>query len=310
MGTYLRDVFSEELIVVGAEDKRIVVLDPDVARSTKMLAFRDAYPDRFFEFGVAEQNVIAAAAGMAAEGLVPFAVAFAIFITERPYEIIRCSVTHGRKNVKIIGGYAGFSASKDGATHICLEDLGALRVLPEIAIVSPADPVMTRKMIRPIIAHNGPVYMRIENEPLPVLYGDSIEFEIGKTYQPREGKHITLIGIGGCVGRALDAASRLAKKGIEADVLDAATLKPFDRKTLLTSISKTGRVVSIEDHNIYGGLASAVSEVLAEEKIAVPYKAVAMKEDYSESGLPDGLRKKYGTSTDHIVNAAMEVLGK
>jgi transketolase len=152
--------------------------------------------------------------------------------------------------------------------------------------------------------------MRIENEPLPVLYKDPVKFEIGKTYQLREGKDISFIGIGGCVGRALEAASILAREGIEADVLDAATLKPFDRKTLLTSVTKTGRLVSIEDHNIYGGLASTVCEVLTEEKTGVAYKAIAMREEYSEAGLPEGLRKKYGMSTEHIVGAAREVMKK
>lgn len=306
----LKDVFAEALILAASKDERIVVVDPEVARSTKMLYFRDAYPDRFFEFGVAEQNVMGVAAGLAAENIVPFAVGFSAFLTLRPIEIIRCSICHGSKNVKMIAEYAGFSDGKDGPTHMSMEDLGMMRTIPEVVVISPSDPVMTRKMIEPIVRYNGPVYVRVETEKLPELYEEDFVFDIGKSYILREGKDITIIAYGSAVSRAVTAAEELKAFDIEAEVIDAATIKPFDESTFLQSVRKTGKVVSVEDHNIYGGIATVVSEVLAKNRIAVNFIPLAVNEMFPESGPAETLRKKYGTSCNDIINAAKKVCHK
>ena len=204
----------------------------------------------------------------------------------------------------MVAEYAGFSDGKDGPTHTSMEDLGMMRAIPEIVILSPSDPVMTGKMVEAAAAYDGPVYIRVETEALPPLYGEDVPFEIGRSYLLRRGEDVTLIAYGSAVSRAVRAAGELEREGIRAAVIDAATLKPFDAGPLLESVGRTGRVVSVEDHNIHGGLASIVSEALAQNGVAAAFLPLAVREQFTESGPPERLRKKYGTSCEHIVAAA------
>lgn len=306
----LKDAFSERLLQLANENKKIVVVDPEVGRSTKMLPFQESFPERFIECGIAEQNAVGIAAGMAAESLVPIVVAFSPFLTMRPVEIIRCSVFHGNKNVKLIAEYAGFTDGKDGPTHTSMEDIGMIRAIPGSVIISPSDPVMTKKMLEEIVRYNGPVFMRIETENLPNLYDESVEFHIGRSYVLREGTDVLLIAYGSATLRAMQAAKHLSEKGIEATVIDAATIKPFDESLFIRIASKVGRIVSVEDHNIYGGLASVVSEYLARHSIAAKFIPLAIRDVFTESGNADRLRKKYRIDTESIVVAAESLIGR
>lgn len=304
----LRDAFSKGLVDVAATNERIVVLDPDVARSTKMLNFKDKYPQSFFEFGVAEQNMMGASVGFAQEGFVPYCVAFAPFSVLRPLEITRTSVAYPKLNVKIVGLYAGVSCSKEGATHMTFEDTGAMRSIPGMRIVCPSDPVMAYAVAEATAEdENGPIFIRIDSEELPTIFDANTKFEIGKAYVLREGTDVTLVGCGSTVHRLLKAAELLAEEGISAEVIDMATIKPLDEETLLKSAKKTGAVVSLEDHNIYGGLTSAISEAIAWSGVGVKYKPIAIKDVFGVSGTVAQVQKELHLTADDVVAAVKKL---
>lgn len=308
MKANLRDAFAEELIAMAKDNGDIVVLDPDVARSTRVLSFASLYPERFFEMGVAEQNVVGTAAGLALEGNTVFCVAFSPFMVLRPLEMIRTSIAYPRLNVKIVGLYAGVSCSKDGATHQTFEDVAAMRAIPGMKVISPSDPAMTRAMTRAAAAYKGPLFLRIDSEDLTPLYPDGVAFEIGKGYRLREGGHITLAGYGSAVHRLMGAADALAKEGVMAEVLDMASLKPLDQELLCASLSKTGRLVTLEDHNIYGGLASAASEVIAQSGIRAAYRPLAIRDVFGLSGTIEELQQALYLTADDVAAAAKALL--
>jgi|AGTN01.2.fsa_nt_gi Transketolase, C-terminal subunit len=304
----LKDAFSEALIQAAYHDKRIIVVDPEVARSTKMREFAMAHPDSFYEMGVAEQNSVGVAAGLASGGNIVFVVAFAPFAVMRPIEIIRTSVAYPKQNVKIVGQYAGFTDGKDGATHECLEDIGMMRTIPDMTIVSPSDAAMTRGLVHAAIAHEGPMYIRLDNESVPAIYPEDFRFEVRKAYKLKEGGDVTLAAYGTAVHRILEASKELEAQGIHAEVIDMATIKPIDRATLLASLRKTGRLVTLEDHNIHAGLASAIAEVVLGSGINPGFRAVAVREQFGISGSLEGIREFFGLTAHDVALAAKELM--
>ena len=305
----LREAYIDALIEIARDEPRLVVLDADVSRTSRSRRFRDAYPDRFFDMGIAEQDMTGVAAGLANVGLIPVTITFAVFATMRAAEPLRTSICYPELNAKVIGGYAGFSNSKDGATHHSIEDIAITRAFPNLAVLTPSDGVMARKVLRAAVTHQGPVYIRLEYETSPRLHDPDVEFEIGRGYRLREGDDVTIASYGVAVARALEAARRLAADGIEADVLDMASLKPLDEPLLSESVARTGALVVLEDHNIHGGLGSAAARVVLEAGLTPRFHAIGISDTFTESAAkPDELRVKYGVGTDAVVEAVRSLL--
>jgi transketolase len=302
-----RDALVDELIAIGLEDDRLVVLDADVSRTSRTRRFRDRFPDRFHDVGVAEQDLFGMAAGLAATGIVPVGVTFAVFASMRAAEPIRTSICYPRLNAKVIGGYAALSNAKDGATHQSLEDVAIMRSFANMVVLTPSDGVMTRKAMRAAFEFQGPVYVRVEYETIPTVHAESTEFAIGRGIRLRRGGGVTIAAYGTAVLRALAAADVLASTGIEADVLDMVSLKPLDDALLLESTAETGRLVVVEDHNIIGGLASAACQMLVEAGASPAFRGLGIRDTYTESGVAGELRDKYGVGTGSIVAAAREL---
>ena len=305
-----REALIDELIALAAEEPRIVVLDADVSRTSRTRRFRNAYPGRFYDVGVAEQNLFGVAAGLAATGRIPVAVTFAIFASLRAGEPIRTSICYPRMNVKIIGGYAGLSNGKDGATHQSLEDVAILRSFANLTVLSPSDGLLARKMLRAAVAHPGPVYIRLEYEEVPVLYDEAFQFQIGRGAVLRPGRDVTVAAYGVAAGRALSVAAECAGEGFDVEVLDMACLKPFDTELLLDSVRRTGALVTVEDHSLIGGLASIVCECLVHAGVQVPVQCLGVRDVYTESGRSDEVRDKYGVGRAAIRQAIREVLAR
>jgi transketolase len=305
----LRDVFMSELIAHAAGEKRIVVLDPDVGEATRTWNFRERFPERFYELGIAEQNTFGVAAGLASTGCIVFAATFAVFASMRAAEMVRTSICYPKRNVKVIGGYAGISNGKDGATHQSLEDIAIMRSFPGNTVIVPSDPVTAKKIVAAVCAYPGPVYIRMEYEAVPAVHPQSMRFEIGKGYRVREGGNVTLASYGTALHRSLAAAAALAARGIEADVLDFPTLKPFDCGLLLESVRKTGALVTVEDHSVIGGLRSIAAECLLDAGVSVTYRGLGIKDIYTESGKTDELRAQYGIDAAAITAAAQDMAG-
>jgi transketolase len=299
----LRETFVDELIAIGAEEERLVVLDADVSRTSRTRRFRDKYPRKFYDFGVAEQNMVGAAAGLATTGRIPVAVTFSVFTSMRAAEQVRTSVCYPKLNVKIIGGYAGLSNGKDGATHQSIEDIAITRSFPNLVVMSPSDPILAKKIARAAIEYQGPVYIRLEYEKAPNIYHDDFQFQIGHGYKLREGKDITVISYGIAISRVMEAADILAKEGIMLEIIDMPTIKPLDREIIIESVKKTKAIITVEDHNIIGGLASATCQCLVENHLNPWYKGLAINDIFTESGPNDKVREKYGIGTQNIIQA-------
>ena len=304
----LRDVFMNELIEYAAKEKRIVVLDPDVGEATRTWNFGERYPDRFYEFGIAEQNTFGVASGLASTGCIVFASTFAVFASLRAAEMVRTSICYPRRNVKVIGGYAGISNGKDGATHQSLEDVAIMRSFAGMVVLVPSDPVIARKLVAAVCDYVGPVYIRMEYEALPAVHPESLKFEIGKGYLVLKGKDVTIASYGTALHRTLAAAKTLKAEGIEAEVLDFPTLKPFDKDVLLKSIAKTKALVTIEDHSLIGGLKSIVGECLLDAGVGAKYRGLGIADIYTESGKTEELRSLYGIDAAAVVQAARELV--
>jgi transketolase len=303
-----RETFVDELVEIGRDEPHLVVVDADVSRTTRTRRFRNAYPDRFYDVGVAEQNLLGVAAGLASTGCIAVAVTLAPFASMRAAEQVRTSVCYPRLNVKVIGGYAGLSNGKDGATHQSLEDVAIMRSFANLVVLSPSDAVLARKVARAAVAYEGPVYIRLEYEEAPVFYSEDISFQIGRGFCLREGSDVTLVSYGLALGRTLGAAEALAAEGITCDVLDMPSIKPIDSELLLDSARKTGAVVSVEDHNVIGGLASAICECLVADRLAPAFRGLGILDVFTESGRNDEVRGKYGVGKDDVVRAARELL--
>lgn len=302
-----REAYGKALAALGKENENVVVLDADLSKSTKTAVFKKEFPERFFNMGIAEQNLIGTAAGLSTSGKIPFASTFAMFASGRAFEIIRNSVCYPKLNVKICATHAGITVGEDGATHQALEDLACMRAIPNMVVLNPADDVSAQKAVFAMASYNGPVYARFGRAAVPVIYDEDLAFEIGKGIEVKAGKDVTIIATGIMVAEALDAKEILAKEKIDARVIDMHTIKPIDKDIIIKAASDTGAIVTAEEHNIIGGLGSAVSEVLVENK-PVPMKRIGTKDTFGESGKPNDLMKKYGLTAEDIVKAVKEVI--
>jgi transketolase len=304
-----RDAYGEALAELGAINNQVVVLDADLSKSTKTNDFKKVYPERFFNLGIAEQNLLGTAAGFAAAGKIPFASSFAVFAVGRAYDQIRNSIAYPNLNVKIAATHAGLTVGEDGGSHQMLEDIALMRAVPNMTVIVPADGVETKQVVMAAAEHQGPVYIRLGRPKVPVLLGDDYKFEIGKGVVLKEGTDVTLIGTGIMVSKAMEAAELLAADGISAAVVNISTIKPLDTALITEMAQKTGAVVTAEEHNIYGGLGSAVAEVLV-ETCPVPMARVGVEDKFGESGLPDELLEKYGLTAANIAAKAKAVAAK
>lgn len=297
-----REAYGKALAEFGA-DENIIVLDADLSKSTKTDCFLKEYPERFINMGIAEGNMMATAAGIASCGKTVFASSFAMFAAGRAFEQIRNSIGYPKLNVKIGATHAGISVGEDGATHQCLEDIGIMRTIPGMVILNPADATESRLAVKAAIEYDGPVYLRFGRLPVPVIFDDSYKFEIGKGVVLAEGTDVTLIGTGLMVPAALEARELLAAEGISARVVNIATIKPIDKDLIIESANKTGAIVTAEEHNVMGGLGSAVAEVLC-EGAPVPMLRVGTQDVFGRSGKPNDLLKMYGLDAETIKEKA------
>jgi transketolase len=305
-----RDAYGETLVELGGKHPNIVVLDADLSKSTKTILFAKKYPDRFFEMGIAEANMISAAAGLASCGKIPFASTFAVFATGRVYDQIRIDVAYSEANVKIFATHGGISVGKDGASHQMIEDLTLMRVLPNMTVLAPSDATQTRRLVELMATTKGPMYARIGRANAPILYTkeDLKDIEIGKGLITKEGSDASIIACGTMVNQAVDAQEQLAKEGVSARVIDMHTIKPLDEKLVLRCLRDTNAIVTVEEHSIIGGLGGAVSEVLAENGSSVHFKRIGVQDMFCESGEPEELFDKYGLSTPHIIKTVKKLL--
>jgi len=302
-----RDAYGEALVELGQVNPQIVVLDADLSASTKTAGFAKAFPERFVQIGIAEQDLIGTAAGLAAAGKVPFASSFAIFATGRAYDQVRNSVAYGNLNVKIAATHAGVTVGEDGGSHQMLEDIALMRALPGMTVIVPADAVEAGLAVKAAAEYDGPVYLRMGRGAWPVMFDDDHKFEIGKAALLREGDAATIIACGIMVGEALKAAEMLEAEGIKVRVLDMATVKPLDVEAVLKAARETGAIVTAEEHNIVGGLGGAVAEALVEE-CPVPMERVGVKDVFGQSGTPDELLEFYGLTATDIAAAVHRVV--
>ncbi len=304
-----RESYGEVLAELGAENNKIVVLDADLAASTKTSVFAKKFPERFFDCGIAEANMMTIAAGLSTTGLIPFASTFAMFAAGRAFEQVRNSIGYPHLNVKIGATHAGLSVGEDGASHQCNEDLATMRVIPGMTVICPADDTETRAAVRAAVAYDGPVYLRLGRMATPGIYdSDNYTFEIGKGIQVKDGNSVTIIATGIMVAMALEAAETLKNDGIDARVIDIHTIKPIDRDIIVKAATETGAIVTAEEHSIIGGLGSAVSEVIT-ETVPVPVVKVGVMDVFGESGPGKEILKKYGLTPDRIVDAAKKAYG-
>lgn len=302
----MRDGYGEGLVLAGKRDHRVVVLVGDLTESTRTDLFKKEFPERFLEMGIAEQNMMGVAAGMAASGKVPFVNSFACFNPGRNWEQLRLAVCLSNNNVKVIGGHAGFGNGTDGGNQQMFEDIALTRVLPNLTVLVPADYEQAKKMVGLMVEHRGPVYMRMTKPKRPVVTSSSTPLTIGKAQVLRMGKGITVIACGGLVYEALMAAEELAGE-TDVEVINVHTIKPLDKETILRSVAKTGRVVTAEEHSVIGGLGSAVAELLAEE-LPTKMRRVGMKDKFGETGEPEELLKKYKMNKDEIIKMVRELI--
>lgn len=304
-----RKGFGRGLKIAGEQDENVVAASADLTESTQISLFKEAFPNRFIEIGVAEQNLVTVGSGLAAMGKIPFVSSYAAFSPGRNWEQIRTTICLNDRPVKIIGSHAGLSVGPDGATHQMLEDIAIMRALPNMVVLAPGDAIEAEKMTIAMAKDMRPNYMRLAREASPVFTTKDTPFEIGRAYVLREGSDVTLIATGVMTYNALVAADKLAKDGVSAEVVHVPTIKPLDNETILKSVKKTGAVVTAEEHQITGGLGGAVAELLAEELLA-PLARVGVKDRFGESGTPDELFEKFGLTPKHITLAAHQVLDK
>jgi transketolase len=299
--------YADALLALGERNPEVVSLDADVSKSMKTTMFAAKFPERSFNFGIAEQNMMAAAAGMATTGLIPFANTYAVFASMRALDMVRNSIHYPRLNVKIAASHSGITPGPDGVTHQAQEDLSIMRALAGSTVIAPADPTSARMAVHAAAAFDGPVYLSFTRDPVPVLYDESFPFKIGKAVTVREGRDVAIVANRDLVVQALVAAELLGKKGIDVRVIDCHTLKPLDEQMVLKAARDTGAIVTAENNIIYGGLGSAVAEVLV-EKCPIPMKRVGVGNTFAESGPYLEVIDKYGLTARHIVKAVNDVL--
>ena len=305
----MRDGYGKALLKLIGGGKPVIALDADVAKSTRTVWVRDQYPEHFLDMGIAEQDMVGTAFGLALGGMIPFASTYGVFLAGRAWDQIRTTVCYNDLNVKLAGAHAGISVGPDGATHQALEDVALMRVLPNMTVVVPCDAVETEKATLALAERKGPCYIRFGREAVPVVTDEDSPFEIGKANVLREGSDAVLFANGAMVYEGLEAAKQLAEEGIDLMVVKLHTVKPLDTETVLAAARKTGRVITAEEHQAAGGMGSAVAECLAQH-YPVPMRILGMEDCFGESGAPDELMERYGFSTAAICQAAKELLGK
>ncbi|NVL92390.1 MAG: transketolase family protein [Desulfobacterales bacterium] len=304
-----RIAYGQALAELGEENDRVVVIDADISKITGTHFFARKFPERFFNVGIAEQNEMGIAAGMATTGKIVFASTYAVFASMRACEQVRTFIAHTRSNVKIAASHGGLTGTTDGVTHQGTEDMGIMRTIPDMTIIMPADAIATRKIVRELAEHQGPAYLRLTKIPMPIIYDEETDIQIGRAVQLRDGDDVTIIAIGDMVIRALEAADLLDNNGIRARVLDMHTLKPVDKGAVIKAAEQTGAIVTVEDHNILNGLGSAVAEVIVENR-PVPMERIGLRDTFAESGEYEELLEKYGLNTRHITEAARKAMGR
>ncbi len=297
----------KELAQNGADD--LVVLDADLSAATKTAIFKKAFPDRHINCGIAESNMMSVAAGLSTMGFVPFASSFAMFAAGRAFEQIRNSIGYPHLNVKIGATHAGISVGEDGASHQCCEDFALMRSIPGMVVICPADDVEARQAVKAAYAHEGPVYLRFGRLAVPVFHGGDYRFEIGKGELIKQGRDITIIANGLMVAEAIEAGRELEADGIDAEIINIATIKPLDKELVAASAAKTGKVITVEEHNVVGGLGEAVCAALSEE-CPVPVKRIGINDVFGHSGPAKELLKQFGLSSENIVKTAKDFLNK
>ncbi len=297
-----REAYGKTLVKMGEVKEDLVVMDADLSGSTKTGEFKKVYPERFFNVGIAEQNLYAAAAGIALSGKTVCASTFAMFAAGRAFEIIRNSIGYTKANVKVCATHAGITVGEDGASHQTFEDLALMRTIPGMVVVNPCDGVSAEKLLEQVINMQGPAYVRLGRAAVPMFYGEDAKLEIGKGHQLKDGKDLTIIATGIMVNEAMIAAETLEKEdGLSVRVIDMHTIKPLDKEIIIKAAKETGKIVTCEEHSIIGGLGAAVAEVTAEE---CPCKVlrVGQLDTYGESGKPEELKEKYGMNANAIIN--------
>ncbi|MPL67849.1 1-deoxy-D-xylulose-5-phosphate synthase [bioreactor metagenome] len=309
MGKATREAYGEALREMGLENKDIVVLDADLSKSTKTSVFAKAFPDRHFNVGIAEQNLMGIAAGLAAAGKIPFVSTFAMFAAGRAFEQVRNSICYPKLNVTVAATHAGLTVGEDGASHQAIEDISLMRSIPNMTVVVPADSAETRQAVAWAANYNGPVYLRLGRMSVPDVFGEGYEFEIGKAVELADGSDVTIMATGIMVAPARHAAEELIAAGFSARVLNIHTIKPIDKAAIIKAAEDTGAIVTCEEHSIIGGLGSAVAEVLVENS-PVPMERVGVLDTFGESGTPDALLEKYHLTTADIVQAAKRVISR
>lgn len=302
-----RQAYGKALVELGARNPNLVVMDADLSKSTMTAEFGKTYPERFFNMGIAEQNLYGAAAGLALSGKVVCASTFAMFATGRAFEIIRNSIGYTKANVKICATHAGITVGEDGASHQTFEDIALMRTIPGMTVINPSDGVSAKKLLEQAVEMYGPCYVRLGRAAVPVFYDESADITLGKANTIREGKDVTVIATGIMVNEAFIAAEKLAEEGIDVRVIDIHTIKPIDSDAIIKAAEETRAIVTAEEHSIIGGLGSAVAEVVV-KNAPVKMAMVGQKDTYGESGKPDQLKEKYGMTSADIINAVKSVL--
>lgn len=301
----MRDGYGKALLKLIGDGKPVVALDADVAKSTRTVWVRDQYPEHFLDMGIAEQDMVGTASGLALGGIIPFASTYGVFLAGRAWDQIRTTVCYNNLNVKLAGAHAGISVGPDGATHQALEDVALMRVLPNMTVVVPCDAVETEKATLALAEREGSCYIRFGRESVPVITDEDSPFEIGKANVLRDGKDAVLFANGAMVYEGLEAAKQLAGEGIDLMVVNLHTVKPLDQEAVVAAAQKTGRVITAEEHQAAGGMGSAVAECLA-QNYPVPMRILGMQDGFGESGAPDELMKRYGFSSDAIYQAVKD----
>ena len=302
----IRGALGDELAELGAKNPNIVVLDADLSGSTKTSTFAKAFPDRFFDVGIAEQDLMTTALGLSLTGKIPFAATFAVFATGRAYDQIRNSICYQKGNVKVVGAHGGITVGEDGASHQALEDVSLMRGLPNMIVLSPGDYEQTRQAVRFAAKHNGPVYIRLSRMDVPCVFDENYKFELNKAVTIKEGKDITIVTTGDILAEVIKAGEILSKNGIDAEIINTPVIKPFDSATVINSANKTGLVCTIENHSVIGGLGSAVCECLSE---SAPHRVVriGINDVFGQSGTPKELLEYYGLDAESIANRIIEL---
>ncbi len=306
--TATRDAYGKALVELGAINDKLVVLDADLAAATKTGMFKKAYPEKFFDCGIAESNMMGVAAGLASTGHTVFASTFAMFAAGRAFEQVRNSIAYPRLNVKIGATHAGISVGEDGASHQCCEDIALMRTIPGMTIINPADDIEARAAVFAAAEYEGPVYMRFGRLAVPRIFDEDYKFEWGKAVVLNEGSDVTVCATGLMVGEAIEAQKILAAEGISAEIINVHTIKPLDSETILKSASKTGAIVTAEEHNVIGGLGSAVAEAVCESAVRVPVVKLGVNDVFGKSGPAVELLHIYGLDAQNIVEKVKKAI--